>query len=70
MEKPKYTRLQKLLIITIIINALITGYLVKNLADQNRRIHTLERNDSIKQSVDKLNTKVDGLKDRIQGLFR
>jgi hypothetical protein len=62
-------RLTRLLVAIIIINALLTGYLLRTVADQQRRIQSLERNDSVKRSVDTPNTKVDGLKNRIQGLF-
>ena len=69
MDSSRLTRLQKILNAVIIINALFTVYLLKTVREQNQRIQTLERNDSIKRSVDKLNDKVDGLKQRIQGLI-
>ena len=62
-------RLTHILIIIVILNALTTLWLVQTVQRQSNRIEALERNDNITQSVQKLNTKVDGLKNRIEGLF-
>ncbi len=62
-------RLIRLAVAIIILNALATLYLLKTVGDQQRRINSLERSDKITQSVQNLNTRVDGLKQRVEGLF-
>lgn len=61
--------LMLVLIVVVILNAFVTLYLFKTVASQQRRIDSLERNDAIKQQVQNLNSKYDGLKDRLKGLL-
>jgi cell division protein FtsB len=63
-------RLIRLFIVIVILNALTTLWLAKTVIDQSNRLAALERNDKITQSVQRLNTKVDSLKSRVEGLFR
>jgi uncharacterized membrane protein len=62
-------RLIIILLVIIVLNGLATAYLLKTVADQDHRIQTLERNDKVTQSVNKLNSKFDTLIDKVQGLF-
>lgn len=57
-------------IIVVAVNALVTLWLVKTVLSQSRQIHTLQRNDKVTQAVEDVNSKVDTLKSRVEGLFR
>ena len=69
MDPRRPSRFEIGLICIILLNALVTAYLVNTVRDQDRRIHALERNDKITQQVDNLNHKVDSLKSRVEGFF-
>lgn len=66
---PRTYWVYKALIAIIIVNALTTAYLFNVVKTQQREIQTLQRHDTVQQSVDKLNTKYESLKSRIEGLF-
>lgn len=55
--------------ILLIANAIITLALAKIIWDQNRRIQTLERNDTVNQSLHKLESNYNSLKNRLEGVF-
>ncbi len=56
-------------VVVVVLNALVTLSLLKTVSSQNNRIQTLERNDKITQSVKSLDSKVNNLKQRVEGLF-
>jgi hypothetical protein len=57
-------------IVVVLINALVTLWLVRTVISQGRDIRTLQRNDKVTKAVEDVNSKVDTLKSRIEGLFR
>jgi hypothetical protein len=67
--KRKLTNTEIVLALLLVANLLFSIWLYRITADQSARIKTLERDDAVKQQVQKLNDKYDNLKDRIQGLF-
>lgn len=56
-------------IVVVIINALVTLWLIHTVFAQSSQIHALQRDDKVSQSVQKVDTKVDGLKSKIEGLL-
>jgi uncharacterized membrane protein YqiK len=57
-------------IVVVIINALVTLWLVKTVLHQSGEIRTLQRNDKVTQAVEDVNSRVDTLKSKVEGLFR
>jgi hypothetical protein len=56
--------------VLLVINLLVNLYLWQKVTSQEQRINALERNDKITQSVKNLDTKIDGITDRIKGWFK
>lgn len=57
----------RLLIVIIVLNAVITLWLVRENKDQAQRIRTLERHDKVVQTVDAAKEKATNLKDKVEG---